>query len=92
MKWGDDAQKQWYLTRLAGGAVGAYALSEAGSGSDAFALKTRAEDRGDHYVLNGSKLWITNGAEAAVFILMATVSPDAGYKDSTPARLLQRCP
>src|SRR6266404_3156751 len=63
--------------------VGAYALSEAGSGSDAFALQTRAELKGDHYLLNGRKLWITNGKEAGIFILFATVDPSAGYKGIT---------
>ena len=62
---------------------GAYALSEAGSGSDAFALQTRAELKGSDYVLNGRKLWITNGKEAGVFILFATVDPGAGYKGIT---------
>ena len=60
--------------------VGAYALSEAGSGSDAFALQTRAELKGDHYVLNGRKLWITNGKEAGIFILFATVDPQRGIQ------------
>ena len=63
--------------------VGSYALSEAGSGSDAFALKTRAEKRGDTYVLNGTKLWITNGGEASLFIVMANVDPSLGYKGIT---------
>src|SRR5439155_23898192 len=60
LHWSSDEQKKKYLPQLASGRVGAYALSEAGSGSDAFALKTRAIDNGDHYVLNGQKLWITN--------------------------------
>jgi alkylation response protein AidB-like acyl-CoA dehydrogenase len=63
--------------------VGAFALSEASSGSDAFALKTRAVDKGDHYELNGQKLWITNGNEAEIFIVFATIDPDAGYKGIT---------
>jgi butyryl-CoA dehydrogenase/short/branched chain acyl-CoA dehydrogenase len=63
--------------------VGAYALSEAGSGSDAFALQTRAQDKGDHWLLNGQKLWITNGKEANLFIVIATVDPSAGYKGIT---------
>src|SRR6202000_68649 len=63
--------------------VGAYALSEAGSGSDAFALETRAERKGDHYVLNGQKLWITNAKEAGLFIVFATVDRAAGYKGIT---------
>src|SRR4051812_22025416 len=62
LRWGSDAQKERYLSMLAADTVGAYALSEAGSGSDAFALALRAEDRGDHWVLNGRKLWITNAA------------------------------
>ncbi len=82
LRWGTEAQNEKYLTRLAG-AVGAYALSEPSSGSDAFALKTRAEDRGDHYLLNGTKLWITNGGEAEVFVLMANVNPEAGYRGIT---------
>jgi butyryl-CoA dehydrogenase/short/branched chain acyl-CoA dehydrogenase len=63
--------------------VGSYALSEAGSGSDAFALQTRAEDKGDHWLLNGQKLWITNGKESDLFIVIATVDPAAGYKGIT---------
>ncbi len=82
-RWGNDAIQEKYLSRLSTEWVGAYALSESGSGSDAFALKTRAEDAGDHWVLNGSKLWITNGAEADVFILFATIDPDAGYRGIT---------
>jgi len=83
MKWGSDELKKKYLTQMATGKVGAYALSEASSGSDAFALKTRAADEGDHYVLNGQKLWITNGNEAEIFIVFATLDPDAGYKGIT---------
>jgi alkylation response protein AidB-like acyl-CoA dehydrogenase len=83
LRWGSDAQKAEYFPRLAKGALGAYALSEAASGSDAFALKARAEKRGDHYVLNGSKLWITNAKEAEVFVLMANVNPEAGYRGIT---------
>ena len=83
MRWASDEQKKKYLPQLAGGRVGAYALSEASSGSDAFALKTRAVDRGDHYELTGQKLWITNGNEAEIFVLFATVDPDAGYKGIT---------
>src|ERR1700761_4610186 len=80
MKWTTDAQKKTYLPRMAADTCGAYALSEAGSGSDAFALQTKAELKGSDYVLNGRKLWITNGKEAGVFILLATVDPAAGYK------------
>jgi butyryl-CoA dehydrogenase/short/branched chain acyl-CoA dehydrogenase len=83
MRWGNDAQKNRYLPRMASGTLGAYALSEAGSGSDAFALKTRAEAKGDLFVLNGQKLWITNAVEAELFILFATVDPALGYKGIT---------
>jgi alkylation response protein AidB-like acyl-CoA dehydrogenase len=83
MRWANDDQKKKYLPQLAGGRVGAYALSEAGSGSDAFALKTRAVDKGDVYEISGQKLWITNGNEAEIFILFATVDPEAGYKGIT---------
>src|SRR5712692_6622197 len=69
LRWASPEQKKKYLPQLAGEKVGAYALSEAGSGSDAFALQTRAVDRGDHFVLNGRKLWITNGNEAEIFVL-----------------------
>jgi alkylation response protein AidB-like acyl-CoA dehydrogenase len=82
-RYGNDAQKTKYLPMLTGGTVGSYALSEAGSGSDAFALATRAEKHGDRYVLNGRKLWITNGAEAGVYIIFATIDPSAGYKGIT---------
>jgi alkylation response protein AidB-like acyl-CoA dehydrogenase len=82
-RYGTDAQKAKYLNMLTSGTVGSYALSEAGSGSDAFALETHAERRGDSYVLNGRKLWITNGAEAGVYIVFATVDPSAGYKGIT---------
>ena len=83
LRWGTDAQKEKYLRMLATEKVGAYALSEAGSGSDAFALATKAEEKGDHFVLNGQKLWITNAAEADVFIVFANLNPDAGYKGIT---------
>jgi butyryl-CoA dehydrogenase/short/branched chain acyl-CoA dehydrogenase len=83
MRWGNDAQKNRYLPRMASGTLGAYALSEAGSGSDAFALKTRAKPKGDLFVLNGQKLWITNAVEAELFILFATVDPALGYKGIT---------
>src|SRR6201998_3753500 len=68
LRWGNDEQKRRYLPKMATEWVGAYALSEAGSGSDAFALQCRAEDKGDHYLLNGQKMWITNGKEANLFI------------------------
>src|SRR5579864_6055016 len=83
LRWGNDDQKSKYLSMLSSETVGAYALSEAGSGSDAFGLATRAENKGDHWVLNGRKLWITNAAEAGVFIVFANVNPDAGYKGIT---------
>ena len=89
LRWGNDDQKSKYLPMLASGTVGAYALSEGGSGSDAFALATRAEKKGDQWVLNGRKLWITNAAEAGVFIVFANANPDAGYKGIT-AFLVER--
>ncbi len=83
MRWATEEQKRKYLTRLATDTIGAYALSEASSGSDAFALQTRAVKRGDGYVLNGQKLWITNAKEAGVFMVFATLDPAAGYKGIT---------
>ena len=83
IRWGTEAQKKKYLAKLAASTVGAYALSEAGSGSDAFALTTKAELKGSDYVLNGRKLWITNGKEAGVFVLFATIDSSAGYKGIT---------
>jgi len=83
IRWGTQAQKEKYLVALAGEKVGAYALSEAGSGSDAFAMQTRAVDKGDHYLLNGQKLWITNGNEAEIFVLFANANPEAGYRGIT---------
>ena len=83
LRWGNEGQKKRYLPQLASGTVGAYALSEAGSGSDAFALNTRAELKGDCYLLNGRKLWITNAVEANIFILFATVDRSLGYKGIT---------
>src|SRR5690242_4985984 len=83
LRWGTADQKKRYLPKMATEWVGAYALSEAGSGSDAFGLQCRAEDKGDHWVLNGQKMWITNGKEATLFILIATVDPSAGYKGIT---------
>jgi alkylation response protein AidB-like acyl-CoA dehydrogenase len=82
-RYGNDAQKQKYLPKLTGGTVGAYALSEAGSGSDAFGLATRAEKSGDGWVLNGRKLWITNGAEAGIYVIFANADPSAGYRGIT---------
>jgi short/branched chain acyl-CoA dehydrogenase len=89
IRWGSEDQKSKYLGMLARDTVGAYALSEAGSGSDAFALALKAEDKGDHWVLNGQKLWITNAFEAGVFIVFANANPDAGYKGIT-AFLIER--
>ena len=82
-RYGNDAQRSKYLTRLTGDTVGAYALSEPGSGSDAFGLATRAEKRGDRFVLTGRKMWITNGAEADIFVVFANANPAAGYKGIT---------
>jgi butyryl-CoA dehydrogenase/short/branched chain acyl-CoA dehydrogenase len=83
LRWANPEQKKRYLPRMAADIAGAYALSEAGSGSDAFALQTRAELKGSDYILNGRKLWITNAKEAGIFVLFATVDPTAGYKGIT---------
>jgi alkylation response protein AidB-like acyl-CoA dehydrogenase len=83
LRWGHDDMKRRYLPRLSADLVGAYALSEAGSGSDAFALTTRAREDGDAFVLDGRKLWITNGNEADLFITFATIDPAAGYRGIT---------
>jgi alkylation response protein AidB-like acyl-CoA dehydrogenase len=83
VRWANEDQKKKYLTRLATDTIGSYALSEASSGSDAFALQARAVKRGDDYVLNGQKLWITNAKEAGLFIVFATIDPAAGYKGIT---------
>src|SRR5215831_7700100 len=83
LRWANEEQKKRFLPRMASETVGAYALSEAGSGSDAFALQTRAELKGSDYVLNGRKLWITNSKEADAFVLFATLDPAAGYKGIT---------
>ena len=83
LRWGNSEQKKRFLPRMAADTCGSYALSEAGSGSDAFALQTRAEQKGSDYVLNGRKLWITNAKEAGVFVLFATVDPAAGYRGIT---------
>src|SRR5688500_6492346 len=83
MRWANDDQKKKCLPQMAESRVGAYALSEAASGSDAFALKTRSTDKGHFYELNGQKLWITNGNEAEIFIVFATIDPEAGYKGIT---------
>ncbi|MEA2172889.1 MAG: hypothetical protein QOD00_481 [Blastocatellia bacterium] len=83
LRWANPGQKEKYLSQLASAKVGAYALSEAGSGSDAFAMATRAVDEGEHFRLNGRKLWITNGNEAEVFIVFANADPSAGYRGIT---------
>ena len=83
LRWGTSDQKKRYFPRLVADTVGAYALSEPNSGSDAFALECRAEDCGDHFSLTGRKLWITNAAEAGLFIIFATVDPAAGYRGIT---------
>src|SRR5437660_3460877 len=83
LRWGSDEQKKRYLPKMATETVGAYALSEAGSGSDAFGLQTRAQLKGSDYVLSGRKLWITNAKEADLFVLFATLDPAAGYKGIT---------
>jgi alkylation response protein AidB-like acyl-CoA dehydrogenase len=83
IRWGNTEQKKKYLSQLASEKVGAYALSEAGSGSDAFAMQTRAVESADSYILNGRKLWITNGNEAEIFIVFANANPEAGYRGIT---------
>jgi alkylation response protein AidB-like acyl-CoA dehydrogenase len=82
-RYGSDYIKSTYLPRLTGGVVGAYALSESGSGSDAFGMASRADQRGDAWVLNGRKMWITNGAEADIYVVFANANPAAGYKGIT---------
>jgi len=89
LRFGNEEVRRRWLPAMASGTVGAYALSEAGSGSDAFALTTRAREDGDAFVINGRKLWITNGNEADLFIVFATINPDAGYKGIT-AFLIER--
>src|SRR5262245_10088348 len=89
LRWGSEDQKSGYLPKLASGTVGAYALSEAGSGSDAFAMGSKATERSDGFVLNGRKLWITNANEASLFIVFANVNPEAGYRGIT-AFLVER--
>jgi len=83
VRWANEEQKKKYLAKLASDTIGAYALSEASSGSDAFALETRAVKQSDNYVLNGQKLWITNAKEAGLFIVFATIDRAAGYKGIT---------
>jgi alkylation response protein AidB-like acyl-CoA dehydrogenase len=89
LRWGNDDIKKRFLPRMATDLIGAYALSEAGSGSDAFALTTRAVERDGDFVLTGRKLWITNGNEAGLFIVFANVNPEAGYRGIT-AFLVER--
>ena len=83
LRWGSDELKDKYFPQLASKIIGAYALSETGSGSDAFALSCKATDKGDHYLLNGQKMWITNAGEAGIFIIFANINPEAGYKGIT---------
>ena len=83
LRWGTDDQKRRYLPRLASDTVGAYALSEAGLGSDAFALASRAVEKDGEFVVTGRKMWITNGNEAGIFIVFATINPEAGYRGIT---------
>jgi len=89
LRWGSDDVKRRYLSKLAANTIGAYALSEAGSGSDAFAMATRAVERDGDWVISGRKLWITNGNEAGLFIVFANVNPEAGYRGIT-AFLVER--
>lgn len=89
LRWGTPEQRASYLPRLAAGTVGAYALSEAGSGSDAFALSLRADPDGDDWILNGRKLWITNGGEAGLYVIFGTVRPELRHKGIT-AFLVER--
>ena len=88
-RYGSDDIKDRYLPRLTSGTVGAYALSEPGSGSDAFGLTTRAEQKGDDWILTGRKMWITNGAEAEIYVVFANANPSTGYKGIT-AFLVER--
>ena len=83
LRWGTDEQKKRYLPRLCQDTVGAYALSEANSGSDAFALASKAEDHGDHYEITGRKLWTSNAKEAGIFLVFANINPDAGHRGIT---------
>src|SRR5205085_3606907 len=89
LRWGSDDVKRRYLPKMAANTIGAYALSEAGSGSDAFAMSTRAVERDGEWVISGRKLWITNGNEAGLFIVFANVNPEAGYRGIT-AFLVER--
>jgi len=89
LRWANDPQKQKYLPQLAANTVGCYALSEAGSGSDAFALATTATEEGDHWSLSGRKLWISNALEGGLFLVFANINPQAGYRGIT-AFLVER--
>ena len=89
LRWGGDDTKRRYLPKMASNLIGAYALSEAGSGSDAFAMATRARERGGYWTITGRKLWITNGNEADLFIVFANADPEAGYRGIT-AFLVER--
>jgi butyryl-CoA dehydrogenase/short/branched chain acyl-CoA dehydrogenase len=89
LRWASPEQQRRFLPRLASDTVASYCLSEAGSGSDAFAMATRAVDRGDHFLITGRKLWITNAAEAGFYLLFANANPEAGYKGIT-AFLIER--
>jgi alkylation response protein AidB-like acyl-CoA dehydrogenase len=92
LRWGNDDIKTRFLPKMATSLIGAYALSEAGSGSDAFALTTRAVERDGEWVLTGRKLWITNGNEAGLFIVFANANPDAGYRGITAFLVERGCP
>ena len=83
LKWGSEEIKRRYLPKMAKSLIGAFCLSEAGSGSDAFAMTTRAVEQGDGYAITGRKLWITNGNEADLFIVFANINPEAGYRGIT---------
>jgi alkylation response protein AidB-like acyl-CoA dehydrogenase len=91
-RWASEEQKRTWLPKLAADTIGAYALSEAGSGSDAFALQTRAEVTASGYRLNGRKLWISNAREAGLFIVFATIDPAAGYRGITAFVIEQGTP
>src|SRR5579871_1255658 len=83
IRWGNEDQKRRYLPKLASDTVASFGLSEAGAGSDAFSLSTRAVQQGDHFSITGRKLWITNAAEAGLYLLFANANPDAGYRGIT---------
>jgi alkylation response protein AidB-like acyl-CoA dehydrogenase len=92
LRWGNDDIKRRYLPKMAVNTIGAYALSEAGSGSDAFAMATRASERDGDWLITGRKLWITNGNEAGLFIVFANVNPEAGYRGITAFLVERDCP